>query len=170
MPNHSILIECKCLTHVVSSAAEAETGGLFLNAQNKIVIWRLLKALGHPQVPVPLKTDNKTALGFVIDNINQRKSKTWDMRWHWLRDKELQITIFFGKKGTDEDDPNYADYPTKHHPISHHRGVRLYYVRDNLCNLIFNYKYISSVVRGCAISPRTQDQSSGTNMPAWDSF
>ena len=158
LPNHPILIECKCLTHVVSSAAEEETGGLFLNAQNIIVIRRILKALGHTQAPVPLKTDNKTAYGFVTDNIHQRRSKTWDMRWHWLRDKELANKIKnFWKKGTDEDDPNYADYPTKHHPISHHRGVRSYYVKDQLCNIIINYNYISSVVRGCVISPRTQD-------------
>ena len=95
-PNHPILIERKCLTHVVSSAEEAETGRLFLNAQNKIVIWRLLKALGHPQVPVPLKTDNKTALGFVIDNINQRKSKTWDMLG--CVTKNYRLRFFLEKK------------------------------------------------------------------------
>ena len=60
--NHPILIECKCLKHVVSSAAEAETGGLFLNAQNIIHIRRILKALKHPQLPVPLKTDNRSRI------------------------------------------------------------------------------------------------------------
>ena len=61
------------------------------------------------------------------------------MRWHWLRDKELHNKINkIWKKGTDEDDPNYTDYPTKHHAISHHRGVGSYYVRDQLCNIITN--------------------------------
>lgn len=51
---HPILVECRCLRHVVSSAAEAETAGLFQNAQNIISIRRVLEALNHPQNPTPL--------------------------------------------------------------------------------------------------------------------
>lgn len=38
MPNHPVLVECRCLQHVVSSAAEAETAGLFYNTQNALLL------------------------------------------------------------------------------------------------------------------------------------
>ena len=131
-PNHPILVECRCLRHVVSSAAEAETAGLFHNAQNALLLRRILNAIGHPQLPTPIKTDNATACGFVHDNIHLRKSKTWDMRYYWLRDNETQKNIkVYWKRGVDETDPNLADYHTKHHTKIHHRGIRPFYVRDN---------------------------------------
>ena len=44
-----ILVECKTLRHLVSSAAEAEVAGIFHNAQ----------------VTIPMKTDNSTAKDFI---------------------------------------------------------------------------------------------------------
>ena len=81
-PNAPILIECKTLRHVVASAAEAETGGLFHNAQTILHLRDLLNAIGHPQPPTPLKTDNSTASAFVNKSLRQRKSKSWDMKFH----------------------------------------------------------------------------------------
>ena len=46
--NGPVLIECKTLRNVVASAAEAEIGGLFHNAQISIPIRVMLEALGHP--------------------------------------------------------------------------------------------------------------------------
>ena len=63
-PNGPILVECRTLRHVVTSAAEAEVSALFHNAQNAIPIRNLLIALGHPQPPTPIKTNNTTANGF----------------------------------------------------------------------------------------------------------
>ena len=131
IPNHPVLVECRCLRHVVSSAAEAETAAIFYNSQIAISIRRVLTALGHPQPATQIKTDNATAQGFVKQNIHLRKSKTWDMRYYWLRDKTKQgIINVYWKKGNDENDPNLADYHTKHHPKIHHRGVRTLYVKD----------------------------------------
>ena len=124
-PNAPILIECKTLRHVVASAAEAETGGLFHNAQTIIHLRVLLKALGHPQPATPLKTDNSTACAFINRSFCQRKSKSWDKKYHWLRDKELQNLIgVFWDKGFHND----ADYFTKHHPASHHTAIHSRYV------------------------------------------
>ena len=125
--NGPLLVECKTLRHVVSSAAEAETSALYHNAQNAIHIRRLLHQLGHPQPPTPIKVDNSTTAGFVHKNINQRRSKSWDMRFHWLRDKatQRQIRVFW-----DSGKNNLADYPTKHHTAPHHKKVRPYYIRD----------------------------------------
>ena len=129
--NGVILIECRTLRNVVTSAAEAETAALFYNGQHIIVLRRLLEALQHPQSPTPLKTDNTTANSFVHNNINQRKSKSWDMRFYWLKDNiTKQYIKVYWKRGKDEKDPNKADYHTKHHQIIHHRGIRTEYVLD----------------------------------------
>jgi len=89
-PKHNgpLLIECKTIRNVVSSAAEAETNGLFHNAREAIPIRQMLIGMGHPQPPTPIKTDNSTALSFIRSNIKQKKSKSWDMHLNWLRDRE----------------------------------------------------------------------------------
>ena len=131
-PNHPVLVECHCLRHVVASAAEAETAGLFHNAQQAILIRRILLALNHPQTPTMIKTDNETACGFVNNNIHLRKSKTWDMRYYWLKDQEHKsIMNIYWKRGKDPSDPNLANYPTKHHSTIHHRGIRPLYALDH---------------------------------------
>ena len=121
-PVHMI---CKLIPHVVTSAAEAETGGLFINAQELIPVRHALEALGHPQPPTPLKTDNSTAESFVSKNIKQKKSKTWDMRWNWLRDPKITklVKIYWDKACK-----NHADYQTKHHPPSYHKAIRSNYI------------------------------------------
>ena len=127
--NGAILVECKTLRHVVSSSAEAEVAGIFHNATTAVPIRHILQALNHPQPPTPLKTDNSTATGFIYDNIHQKRSKAWDMRYHWLRDRQNQQQFkIYWEKGTNND----ADYFTKHHPTNHHRAQRAKYVRDNI--------------------------------------
>lgn len=73
--NGEILIECKILHHVVSSAAEAEVAGIYHNTGVSIPIRQFLTALGHPQPSTPIKTNNSTATGFVCNNIHQKQSK-----------------------------------------------------------------------------------------------
>ena len=80
--NGPIHIECKLLRHVVTSAAEAETAGLFINCQKIIEIQQMLKALRHEQPPTPVKTDNATAASFVTDMLKKKRSKAWDVRYH----------------------------------------------------------------------------------------
>ena len=66
----------------------------------------------HPQPPTPLNSDNSTALRFIKSNIRQKKSKSWDMRFNWLRDRKLQQQFhFYWDKGIHND----ADYNLKYH-------------------------------------------------------
>ena len=150
--NGAILVECKTLRHVVASAAEAETGGIFHNVQITLPIRVLLEALNHPQPPTPIKTDNSTAHGFVYDNINQKKSKSWHMRYYWLRDKNNQKLIkIYWAPGPDND----GDYYTKHHGVQHHRATRPRYVRDLITHMYHKIHMICSntktshPVQGC---------------------
>ena len=127
--NGAIHVECKTLRHVVSSAAEAEIAGVYHNAQTAIPMRTILEALGHSQPPTPIKTDNSTANGFIHDNIHQKRSKSWDMRYYWLRDRHTQKQfLFFWDKGSN----NEADYFTKHFPAVYHRHKRSRYVQDKL--------------------------------------
>ena len=73
------------------------------------------------------------------------------MRFYWLRDNETKKNIqVYWKKGKDDDDPNLADYPTKHHSVIHHRGIRSTYVLDKVINHIFTLnKTITSLARVC---------------------
>ena len=142
MYNGAVLIDCKTIRHVVSSAAEAETKAVFHNAKTAVGLRNLLISMGHPQPVTTLTTDNSTAAGFVNKNINLKQSKSWDMNLHWLRDRENrnQFQVIWNAGKT-----NRADYHTKNHPISHHRKMRPLYVTDVINILYSNMKQIKRI-------------------------
>jgi hypothetical protein len=57
---------------VMSSAAEAKLGALFLNAKEAVYLCEILSKMGHPQPRMPIHTDNTTAEG-VINNMKTTK-------------------------------------------------------------------------------------------------
>ena len=79
-PNAPVHIECKLLKHVVSSAAEAETTGIYANYCIALDLRNILEALGHKQRPIEVKTDNSTAVAFNNNELKARRSKSWGMR------------------------------------------------------------------------------------------
>ena len=98
-----------------------------------------LITLDHKKPATPLKTDNSTTEGFVNSGMRPKRSKTWDMKWHWLRDKEvLEQLILYWDRGTNND----TDYLTKHHPPIHHRQTRPRYIHT--LNLV---RKISETIR-----------------------
>eukprot|EP00957_Ditylum_brightwellii_P202459 15330264-Ditylum_brightwellii.AAC.1 len=78
--NAPILIACRTLKYVVCSAVEAECGVLFHNSQTVMGLYILLEAIGHPQQPTKIKTDNKIANSFVHASMRIKCSKSWDMQ------------------------------------------------------------------------------------------
>ena len=111
----------KILKAVMSSAAEAELGALYINAREAVPMRQLLEEMGHKQPKTPIETDNSTALGVVNNNIQPRRTKAMDMRFHWLRDRESQQQFkYYWRPGTN----NRADYFTKHHCAAHHIETR----------------------------------------------
>ncbi len=85
--NGTILTIAQIIKAVMSSAAEAEVGALYINCRETIPARHTLKFMGHPQPPTPMQTDNTTALGIVNNNII-KKLKAMDMKYHWLRNRE----------------------------------------------------------------------------------
>jgi hypothetical protein len=119
--NGAVLNIAKILKCVVSSAAEAEIGALFLNSRQAIPARTVLEEMGHLQPPTPIQTDNTTALGFVSKNLQPKATKSTDMKFWWMRDRsdQLQFRYYWGpgKK-------NRADYWTKHFCAAHHKEKR----------------------------------------------
>ena len=131
---------------VPASAAEAETGGLFNAAQEAIPLLTTLKELGHPQptTGTPIETDNSTAHDILTASVRMKRSKSFDMRYHWVKDRIAQGQFFlYWAKGK----WNRADYFTKHHPPSHHKLMRYSYLqRPQQSNSVIPH------VQGC-VSP-----------------
>ena len=96
--------------------SESEYSAFFENAQIGAILRPTLEKLGHKQPPTPIRTDNTTAAGIVNDTIKQNRSRTIDMRFHWVRDRasQKQFLIYWDKGSI-----NMGDYFTKHHPSWH---------------------------------------------------
>jgi hypothetical protein len=145
LTNGAILIISKVLKHVMSSAAEAEIGAVFINAKEGAVLRKTLEELGHKQPPTPVETDNNTATGYSNGTIKQKWTKAMDMRFYWIKDrvKQGQFKIYWGPGFQ-----NLADYFTKHHLPAHHKRIRDVYIHAN--ERPINRKVIrDSALRGC---------------------
>jgi hypothetical protein len=70
--NGAILMISQIITAIMSSAAEAEIGALYINCKEAIPARHTLEYLGHKQPPTPMQTDNTTALGVVNNNIMKK--------------------------------------------------------------------------------------------------
>jgi hypothetical protein len=145
LTNGAILIISKVLKHVMSSAAEAEIGAVFINAKEGAVLRTTLEELGHPQPPTPMETDNTTATGYSNGTIKQKRTKAMDMRFYWIKDrvKQGQFNVYWG--------PGYqslADYFTKHHSPAHHKRMPEIYIHAD--EQTINWKGVrDSALRGC---------------------
>jgi len=71
--NGPVHILCQIMCQVVSSAAKAKLGALFLNAQALCPIRTALEELGHLQPATPLQTNNNTASGIANNTVKQKK-------------------------------------------------------------------------------------------------
>jgi hypothetical protein len=145
LTNGEILIISKVLKHVMSSAAEAEIGAVFINAKEGAVFRTTLEELGHTQPPTPMETDNTTATGYSNGTIKQKCTKSMNMRFYWIKDrvKQGQFDICWGPGYQ-----NLADYFTKHHSPAHHKRIRDVYTHAD--ERPINRKGIQdSALRGC---------------------
>ena len=97
--------------------------------------------LDHTQLATRLKTYNSTTEVFVNSGMKPKRSKTLDMKWHWLRDKEFfdQLRVYWDR-GTKND----AGYFMKHEPPIHHHQMRPCYIHTS--NLV---RKIHQTIRLC---------------------
>jgi hypothetical protein len=92
MMNGPVHVHCSIMPMIVSSAAEAETGGAYYKANGKdaVPLRTALEEMGHPQGATPMECDNTTAVGIINDTIRQRRSKAMEMRFYWIKDRQKQ--------------------------------------------------------------------------------
>ena len=72
-----------------------------------LILRQTLKDIRRPQPATPVQTDNSTAAGIANNAIKQNKSRSMDMRYHWVRDKVQQglFNVYWDKGSR-----NKADY------------------------------------------------------------
>ena len=105
----------------MTSAADAKIGALFVNSRFAIQARQLLEEMGHPQPPTPIQTDNTTALGFVTKKLQPKATKSTEMNYWFMRDRQDRKNIkYYWKPGKS----NRGDYFTKHFCAAHHREQR----------------------------------------------
>jgi hypothetical protein len=88
--NGDVLNISQIIKAVMSLAAEAELGALYINVHEAVPMRQLQTEMGRIQPRTPIQTNNSTACGVVNSNIKPRQTKAIDMRFHWLRCHEAQ--------------------------------------------------------------------------------
>ena len=120
LPNGAVLTLSSVLDVVVASAGKAEYGAMFTVAQKAEFTRTVLQALGHAQPPTTMLCDNECAIGLANDTVKQRRSKSIDMRYHWVRDRvhqgHFKVTWRSGKT-------LLADFFTKALPVHRHQEL-----------------------------------------------
>ncbi len=124
-PNAPICFLSVIIKTVVSSATATEYAAAFIVAQAAISIINTLADLGYPQNETEIFCDNLCAVGLANNNFNLKRTKTIDMRYHWIRD-QVKLGIF--KVTWKAGKLNLADFFTKAHPVKHHLQIRWKYV------------------------------------------
>jgi hypothetical protein len=79
--NGAIFILAKIIKAVMQSAAEAECGGLYMNAKEAVPMRITLEELAdHPQPATPIRTDNSTA--YLWNHEQDSQTKTIKVNGH----------------------------------------------------------------------------------------
>ena len=127
MINGSINCISSIIDVTVASAAEAEYAALYLAGQEIESLRPTLADLGYPQHQIPVISDNKCAVGLANGEMKAKRSKAFDMRWHWLQDRVSQhhFNITWQPGST-----NLADAFTKATSVKTHQTFRPCYVHD----------------------------------------
>ena len=105
---------------VVASAGEAEYGGVFVGGKHAEGSRATLEFLGYPQPPTIILCDSACAVGIANDKVKIKRTKSIDMRFHWIRDRIRQGHFDVQwRKGAH----NLADFYTKALPVYKHQEL-----------------------------------------------
>jgi len=124
-------IECisTVIPTVVSAASEAEYAGAFIAGQGSMSLRYTLDEINCIQPATPLYTDNKTAAGIATKTCRQKRSKSMDMRYHWIRDRVALKD--FDVQWTSNTDSliKIADFLSKPHSNATFTAMRPFFVQ-----------------------------------------
>ena len=152
---------CTVLKLVAASAAEAELGELFLNAQEVKMTRLALQEMGHSQPPTPMHCDNAAATGTANGTVKRQRSRAMEMRCFWVFDQVSQKQMCIAWHPGAE---NLGDHVAKQHPPKHHAEVRSICLHENNSPRCLQRALAPSVVRGC-IKPVLARRPEQSRMP-----
>ena len=119
--NEAVLNIAHIMKIIMSSAAEAEIGAMYVNAREAFPAQQSPNEVGHHQPRTPMQTDNTAAHSVVANNVQPKRTKAMYMRFHWLRCRDAQDQFrYYWRPGSQ----NWADYWTKNFPASRHINMR----------------------------------------------
>jgi hypothetical protein len=86
--NGTVAILCQTLKNVFGSATGAEIRGIYTGGGHGAPMIAALEEMGHkqPSTGTPFKIDNSCAHGILNSKMRQKLSKTFDMRFWWIKD------------------------------------------------------------------------------------
>jgi hypothetical protein len=125
IPNAAINYFSVIISTVVTSATEVEYAALFMTGQAALSIRNTLTDLGYPQGITEFICNNKCAVGIATNTLKLKRSKTIDMRYHWIRDQVFAQNF---KVTWQPGSINLANFFTKAHPVHHHLAMQKFYV------------------------------------------
>lgn len=112
---------------IVTSAAETEYASLFMGGKELLPLRYNLDDMDCIQGPTKIITDNSAAESIATKTCKQRRSKSMDIRYHWIRDrvalKDFEIEWQPGSE-------SIADYLTKVQPVAMVLKMRRFFVKN----------------------------------------
>ena len=82
--NGGVLAVSQIIKAIMSSAAKAKIGALYINCRAAIPAQHTLTKMGHLQPPTPIQTNNTTALGVVNNTIAPKRTNAMNIRFYWI--------------------------------------------------------------------------------------
>ena len=108
--NGAIHAVSSIIPSVVASAAKTEYAALFILGQEGEYLRQVLANMGYRQEPTLILCDNQCAVGIATDSVKAKRTKSIDMRYHWIRDRVHQGHFHVQWRRGDH---NLADFSTK---------------------------------------------------------
>ena len=116
---------CAILRFIITSAAKAELGALFLNCKQAIIFQLALEEMGHPQPPTTIHCNNSTAVDIAKNTVKRQQYQSMVMRFFEVADAieqgKFDIKYYPGKE-------NLAVYKSKYYIGAHHTAVHPWYL------------------------------------------
>lgn len=111
----------------MSSASEAQYAALLITGKGGLPLRYTLNDINCIQPPTIITTDNSVAKGIATSTCKVRRSKSIDMRYHWLKDRvALKDFDIVWHPGVD----SLADFNTKIQLTLQVLKIRHHYVID----------------------------------------
>ena len=98
--NRAVLTVAQIIKSIMSLAAEAELGALFINLCQAIPAKTTVEEMGNMHSLTLIQTENTTTLEFTSKNLQPKATKSNDVKFMWIRDQsdQKQFRYYCGRR------------------------------------------------------------------------